>query len=138
MTAKQRFVFTVHQSEQAQSALRLTRSALWKDYTREYVFEQHRLFGEALEKRVPLDPPLWRSCSPDKKVLKIGYISPDFYRHSVSYFIHAPLKHHDPAFVHVTCYSDVASEDDKTQLFKSLVIRPPGYCPRNLLCEHGD
>jgi len=31
------------------------------------------------------------------------------------------LRYHDPAFVHVTCYSDVAIEDDKTQHFKRLV-----------------
>jgi len=43
------------------------------------------------------------------------------YRHSVSYFIHAALVNHDPTFCHVTCYSDVAREDDKTQLFKGLV-----------------
>jgi len=56
---------------------------------------------------------------PPGRPLKVGYISPDFYRHSVSYFIHAALKHHDPTAVHVTCYSDVIVEDDKTKLFRS-------------------
>ncbi|KAJ9450412.1 putative UDP-N-acetylglucosamine--peptide N-acetylglucosaminyltransferase SPINDLY [Diplonema papillatum] len=30
----------------------------------------------------------------EKRVLRVGYVSPDFYLHSVSYFIHNPLKHH--------------------------------------------
>lgn len=94
----------------------------FSDLTREEVYDAHRSFGEDLERRIPLDPPRWRS-SASEGLLRIGYISPDFYRHSVSYFIHAPLKHHDPAYVHVTCYSDVASEDDKTQLFKSFAHR---------------
>jgi len=93
------------------------------EWTREEVFEAHRSFGEQLERRVPLDPPLWKTPGSNSGVLRVGYISPDFYRHSVSYFIHAAFVHHDPTFVHVTCYSDVASEDDKTQLFKTLVPR---------------
>jgi len=95
----------------------------FSDKTLEEVFDAHRSFGEDLERRVPLDPPVWKSAGSRDNLLRIGYISPDFYRHSVSYFIHAALAHHDPTFAHVTCYSDVASEDDKTQLFKSLVPR---------------
>jgi predicted O-linked N-acetylglucosamine transferase (SPINDLY family) len=91
--------------------------------TREEVFDAHRSFGEEVERRVQLDPPLWKSPGSGDRLLHIGYISPDFYRHSVSYFIHAALVNHDPTCVHVTCYSDVAAEDDKTQLFRSLAHR---------------
>lgn len=54
------------------------------------------------------------------RLLRIGYISPDFFTHSVSYFIHAPLVHHDKKKVHITVYSNVIKEDDKTQMFKAL------------------
>lgn len=41
---------------------------------------------------LPLTPP---SLDPDRP-LRIGYISPDLFTHSVSYFAEAPLTHHSP------------------------------------------
>jgi hypothetical protein len=43
-----------------------------------------------------------RSWDPDRP-LRIGYISPDLFTHSVSYFAEAPLSHHSPArgFTHI-------------------------------------
>lgn len=91
---------------------------------REEVYDAHRLWGECLERRVQPLFTSWKACGRrDGKILRVGYISPDFYTHSVSYFIHAALRYHDPAFVHVTCYSDVTAEDEKTRLFRSLVPR---------------
>jgi predicted O-linked N-acetylglucosamine transferase (SPINDLY family) len=46
--------------------------------------------------------------------LKIGYISPDFRQHSVSYFLLPLIRHHNRQFVEVFCYSDVKSSDDVT------------------------
>lgn len=91
------------------------------DITREEVFDAHRSYGEELEKRTKIQYTSWNTSSSQDGVLRIGYISPDLYRHSVSYFIHAALRYHDPSNVHVTCYSDVAVEDDKTQTFRSFV-----------------
>lgn len=94
--------------------------------TAEEVFSAHRQWGENIESKVEVQ---FRSYKANPggglsdPPLRVGYISPDFYTHSVSYFIHAALRYHDPAFVHVTCYSDVANEDGKTELFKSLVPR---------------
>jgi len=93
--------------------------------TREEVFEAHRTWGETLERRISVEFSSWGSAR-DKSspaLLRVGYISPDFYSHSVSYFVHSVLQHHDPSFVHVTCYSDVALEDNKTKLFRSFVPR---------------
>mmetsp|Transcript_15902 Transcript_15902/g.29084 ORF Transcript_15902/g.29084 Transcript_15902/m.29084 type:complete len:876 (-) Transcript_15902:97-2724(-) len=92
------------------------------EMSRDDVFEAHRAWGEALERKTPVEYTSWRrSESTDDGPLRVGYISPDFYTHSVSYFIHCVLKHHDRSRVHVTCYSDVVVEDDRTQLFKSYV-----------------
>ena len=52
--------------------------------------------------------------------LVVGYISPDFFVHSVSYFIEAPLRCHDPARVRVVVYSATARQDGKTAMFRSL------------------
>ncbi|CAJ1461057.1 unnamed protein product, partial [Effrenium voratum] len=85
----------------------------------EEVFEAHRSWGSGIECRVnqvfSWDAPRAHTG------IRVGYISPDFYSHSVSYFIHAALQYHDPAFVDVTCYSDVLLEDDKTRQFKGMV-----------------
>merc|ERR1719346_201491 len=92
----------------------------------EEVFEEHRAWGERLETKIAPQFSSWGaaptpSSSCGTPLLRVGYISPDFYAHSVSYFIHAALRHHDLANVHVTCYSDVAIEDEKTQMFRGFV-----------------
>ncbi len=46
--------------------------------------------------------------------LRIGYVSPDFRRHSVSYFVEPLLAGHDPDTVEVFCYSDAAQPDAVT------------------------
>lgn len=54
------------------------------------------------------------------KVLKIGFISPDFRRHPVGYFIQSFLMLHSIDQFEVVCYSDVRGEDDLTkQLIES-------------------
>jgi len=50
--------------------------------------------------------------------LRIGYISPDFFTHSVSYFIEAPLYYHDSNNVEIFIYSNVSKPDRKTARFK--------------------
>jgi len=53
--------------------------------------------------------------------LRIGYMSPDFFHHSVSYFAHCLLEHFDKEDFDVFLYCSTVREDDKTELFKSLV-----------------
>ncbi len=38
-------------------------------------------------------------------VLQVGYISPDLFTHSVSYFAEAPLSHHQPDQVQLFVYN---------------------------------
>jgi protein O-GlcNAc transferase len=47
--------------------------------------------------------------------LRVGYISGDFRRHSVSYFIEPLLRAHARDAVEVTCYSDTQREDAITE-----------------------
>ena len=49
----------------------------------------------------------------------MGYVSADFFHHSVSFFIEAVLRNHDRQRVHVVCYSSVRQEDAKTRMFQS-------------------
>lgn len=55
--------------------------------------------------------------------LRIGYVSPDFWTHSVACFIEPVLAEHDPAKVEVTCYSDVTEPDETTARLRGLAAR---------------
>ena len=52
--------------------------------------------------------------------IKIGYISPDFREHSVSYFFLPFLKNHNRDSFEIFCYSEVKREDKITHRIKEL------------------
>jgi len=52
--------------------------------------------------------------------LRVGYVSPDLYTHSVAYFFEPLLANHNPDEVEIFCYSDVAKPDDTTERLKTL------------------
>jgi len=58
-----------------------------------------------------------RVGDPEKR-LKVGYVSPDFKRHSVSYFFEPLLRAHDRHRVEVYCYAEVAEPDVVTERIK--------------------
>ena len=49
----------------------------------------------------------WDNPKDPERSLVIGYVSPDYFTHSVSYFIEAPLVYHDYANYKVVVYSAV-------------------------------
>ena len=56
-----------------------------------------------------LPPPL-NSRDPDR-LLKIGYVSPDFRQHPVGFFMSGPLEHHAPAHFSIVCYNAGRPDD---------------------------
>jgi len=54
-----------------------------------------------------------RSLDP-QRLLKVGYVSPDLWTHSVAYFIEPVLEYYDRQRFHVTCYADVENSDETT------------------------
>lgn len=56
------------------------------------------------------------------RLLTVGYISPDLYTHSVSYFAEAPITHHDSKRVNVIWYCVVPHPDARTHQLRSLAI----------------
>jgi protein O-GlcNAc transferase len=78
------------------------------------IFTEHvnfaRLFAE------PLSPAI--NSHPDEKKLnhrlKIGYVSSDFRKHSVAYFIEPVISNHNRKDFEVFCYSTVPIHDDVT------------------------
>ena len=65
----------------------------------ETVLAEHRRYGEALARRIPQLPP--QASTRRHERLRIGYVSPDFRRHSVSCFVEPLLRHHDRSKVEV-------------------------------------
>ncbi len=67
----------------------------------------------------PLQPPPFLFGDTDRR-LRIGYVSPDFRHHAVSFFIEPLLAAHDHAAVEVFCYAEVLNPDAVTERFKGL------------------
>ena len=49
-----------------------------------------------------------------ERVLRIGYVSPDFRSHSVASFIEPVLVHHDRSRFFVACYAELSAADETT------------------------
>ncbi|KAH8935464.1 hypothetical protein BDL97_17G028800 [Sphagnum fallax] len=85
----------------------------------------HRLWGKRFNCLFPKFMS-WENSKKMDRPLVIGYISPDFFTHSVSYFIEAPLVHHDYTNYQIVVYSAVVKADAKTHRFKETVLRRGG------------
>jgi predicted O-linked N-acetylglucosamine transferase (SPINDLY family) len=84
------------------------------------IFAEHRSWAQ--HHAVPLAPeiaPSHNDRSPERR-LRIGYLSPDFCRHSVSFFVEPLLTHHDRSRFEVLCYSNVPTPDDVTRRLQTL------------------
>ena len=64
--------------------------------------------------------PFKNNKDPEKR-LKLGYVSPDFRKHSVAYYMEPILTHHDKEQFEMYCFSSVISPDETTEHMKSLV-----------------
>lgn len=118
-------------------------------WTKAQVYEQHVKWGTAFQRRIdneivqaakgeqsenpvaahllkclesPPRPDPERPRGPNtKSPLRIGYVSPDFFTHSVSYFAQVLLEEYDKEGFEVYAYANVAQPDWKTSLFRRLV-----------------
>jgi predicted O-linked N-acetylglucosamine transferase (SPINDLY family) len=80
------------------------------------LLSEHIGFGLALR------PPEKRDFANPRTLdrpLRIGYVSPDFKRHSCAFFFEPLIAAHDPKAVEVHCYSDVHHPDAVTQRIRS-------------------
>lgn len=86
------------------------------------LFDAHAEYGRALAKtatRHAGQRPSARRLEAGER-LKIGYVSGDFVRHSVTYFISALLEHHDRERFEVTCYHNLGRSDEVTVRLQAL------------------
>ena len=80
------------------------------------ILADHQRFGDLLEQKYTNIEPF------DNKVgnrLKIGFVSQDFYKHSVAYFFLPIIKNYSKENWEVFCYSDVKKPDHITQEIES-------------------
>lgn len=83
--------------------------------------EQHKRWGNQIARTLTRNA----SPHPNEKApvrrLRIGYVSPDFRKHSVAFFIEPILSSHDESACEVFCYSDVGMADEITEHMQTLV-----------------
>lgn len=89
--------------------------------------EPKKIYFEHLKYAKTFAEPLYPTISSydnepiPSRILKVGYVSPDFRRHSVAYFIEPVLISHNREHFEMYCYSDVATPDDITRRIQTLV-----------------
>ncbi|XP_024966467.1 probable UDP-N-acetylglucosamine--peptide N-acetylglucosaminyltransferase SPINDLY isoform X1 [Cynara cardunculus var. scolymus] len=93
--------------------------------TDEKLFEAHRDWGRRFMRLYP-QYTTWDNPKDPERPLVIGYVSPDYFTHSVSYFIEAPLIYHDYVKYKVVVYSAVVKADAKTIKFRDRVLKRGG------------
>lgn len=79
----------------------------------------HRTFGDTFDR--PLLP--FANTRDPARRIRIGYLSPDFRAHSVSFFLGGLLQHHDHGAFEVIAYDDTARPDVISQVLR-------GQCDR--------
>ena len=86
-------------------------------YSQEDIFQESSQWGRR-HSRTELAIMNHNNDSSRERRLIIGLCSPDFRRHSCSYFLEPLLKHYDRSRLEIMCYSDVAQPDDHTDRFQ--------------------
>ena len=88
------------------------------DLTLEFIYNEHLKWAEQHTANINKYCEYLNEVNPDKKI-RLAYISPDFKKHSVAFFIQALFKYHDLNSFEIICYSNTDSPDSMTQYLKS-------------------
>ena len=98
-------VYLLHFHPQATNQDLFREAAIWE-------WQHARALSESI-------PPHQNNRDPNRK-LKIGYVSPEFYRQAESFFIIPLLQSHNHTQFEVHCYSSVQQPDDRTNEIRKL------------------
>ena len=83
------------------------------------LFAAHAEAGAMLSAAAGPDDPLPVRSTQGRKI-RIGYVSPNFSRHSVGYFIEPVIRNHDRSRFEIFCYYAHARADDATARFRAM------------------
>lgn len=78
------------------------------------IFHEHVRWGQTHQLPPITSPDYLGDFDPTRR-LRIGYVSPDFCKHSVAFFFEPLIANHDRDKTEIYCYSDVAQPDEVTQ-----------------------
>jgi len=84
-------------------------------YDAQSIFGEHLKFTEHFGRHLSNTIPPYSNQKTMARSLKLGYVSPDFRKHSVSYFIEPVLVAHSNKDFQIYCYSDVSQDDEVTE-----------------------
>jgi predicted O-linked N-acetylglucosamine transferase (SPINDLY family) len=87
--------------------------------TQKKLFEKSLQFDERQTRRLLRKARAFDNTREPGRVLKLGYVSPDFREHSVAHFIRKLIGAHDRKNVEVYCYSEVLKPDELTRGFEA-------------------
>ncbi len=93
------------------------------------LFDAHKAWAARwADPLTPEEQPHANDPSPDRR-LRVGYLSPDFWAHSVAYFMAPLLEHHDREQVELFCYANARNADAMTERLQGVAdhwreIRP--------------
>jgi protein O-GlcNAc transferase len=85
--------------------------------TQAMIYAEQQRFNEQYFKAIVPNTPKRVSESDSQRRLKIGYVSADFQKHSVAYFMEGILAHHDHGHFEIFCYYSHTVVDEITQRF---------------------
>lgn len=88
--------------------------------TPESIFESYRCYEQEIARQCsgPVGSPRLR---PDRQCLRVGYVSPDFRRHSMRHFLAPVIERHDRSRFEIFAYAELEREDRFSDWFKSRV-----------------
>jgi predicted O-linked N-acetylglucosamine transferase (SPINDLY family) len=86
----------------------------------ERIFAEHRQFGNALP---PSPPRMVPAAGEPGRRLRIGFLSPDLHRHSVSFFLEPLLKHLDRESFDILLYHDQPVVDSMSERLRGLATQ---------------
>ena len=81
---------------------------------RERIFGRHRRFGQMMRQTRPPRNARFAPARDPRRRIRIGYMSPNFSRHSVGYFIEPVISHHDRRHFEIFCYYTHHLSDETT------------------------
>lgn len=89
---------------------------------------EHQRFAANFEAPLKAGWGRYQNTREPARRLKVGYVSPDFWRHAVALFIEPVLANHDKDRIEVFCYYNRAAQDEYTE-------RIAGYADHWLNCN---
>ncbi|MFZ6781146.1 tetratricopeptide repeat protein [Undibacterium sp. Ji83W] len=91
------------------------------DRSAEQIFAEYQAYDEKYARQ---HQDTWQVFSNDRnpqRRIKVAYVSPDFRRHSVQYFLEPLLAHHDRQAFELFAYAELKYEDEVSARYKSYI-----------------